>query len=86
MVADAFAEVVLPSGKFARIRMLTGRDYIVAQQQMAAGRDMLFTFMSLATMIDDKSVTYDELLDMDMRDVNAIVGVVSKFVTGPVRT
>lgn len=59
-------EVVLPSGKFARIRPLTLGDLVVSY-----GDNSYLMFAKLAsraTTIDGDCLTLDEFLEMDMND------------------
>ena len=78
------SEIVLPSGRFAKIRGLTGKDYLEAVKASREGQDMSFVMVTLAVTIDDKPVTYQDLQDMDLRDVMTIMPEITKFLSGPI--
>lgn len=82
---DNVVEIVLPSGEFAKFRTITGRDYRLAQDEVARGREIAFTYLVLTATIDDKPITYEQLDAMDLRDINALVGQLVKLVMGPKR-
>lgn len=86
-MTDATKEVVLPSGAFAKFRRLTGRDLLAARKigDTDDTLDMIFVLMTLCVTIDEKPVTYEQLLDMDMRDVIAIQKEIGSYVSGPIR-
>lgn len=75
------AEVVLPSGRFARLRTLTGRDYLSAQKMISEGVDSSLVFIVLGVTIDDKPVTYEEVLNMELCEVYNITSMVSKYLS-----
>ena len=76
-------EIVLPSGKFARIETpLRGRQLI--QAQSTKNQDIIATLVSIAITIDDKRLTYDEVLNLDIRDYIAIQKLVTDEIGGPI--
>lgn len=77
-------EAVLPSGKFAKIRSLTGADYLRAIQPEFHGMDISFVFITMSAIVDDQPVTYADLLAMDLRDLLALIQQVGTHITGPV--
>ena len=77
-------EVVLPSGRFAKIRGLTGKDYLEAAKPENKNLNMAFLFVTLSVTIDEQPVTYREMEEMDLRDVMAILPEINKFFSGPI--
>lgn len=84
-------EVVLPSGAFCKVRVLTGRDWLSARIQIDASKetgeplDLIFLLSTQCVTIDDKPVTYVQMMDMDLRDVMKITSVVNGFINGPIK-
>lgn len=80
-------ERVLPSGRFAKTRPMTGRDYLALSARGSSDPDanVVFLMLILSTTIDDQPITYEQLLDMDMRDINALACQVIEYVSGPIR-
>jgi len=83
-VTTEYREVILPSGAFAKVRSLTGRDYLMMKEPIG-DKDLMFVMITRAVVIDDAPITYEQLLDMDMRDVSALGTEMAKYVSGPVR-
>jgi len=81
MAVGADREVILPSGAFARVRRLTGRDYIVVRAS-AAGKDIGFLMITKAVTIDGAPVSYEQLLDMDILDVLKLNSEVEQLISG----
>lgn len=79
-------EVTLPTGAFCRVRVLTGRDWIEARAiSDKTQQDFVFTLATLCCQIDDVQVTYEQLMDMDLRDVMALQTAVNGFLNGPIK-
>lgn len=79
-------EIVLPSGKFARIGPATGKELLTMMQLLADGKqDSIYTFLTIVCFIDDSPITYQELLDMDFRDAMKLRSSVTQFFEAPVR-
>jgi hypothetical protein len=85
-VPSSDVEIVLPTGGFARIAALRGKHYIEAYHMSLTGKELLFTLIVVATTVEGKQLTYEDMLEMDIRDVTALVNHVSKFVSSPVST
>lgn len=83
-MSNPAAETVLPSGRFAKMRPLTGKDYLCAIESTRVGLDITFCFIAIGVQIDDEPVRYDELIEMDIRDVFALIRLITPFVAGPV--
>lgn len=77
-------EFVLPSGAFAMVRNLTGKDYLVALQASREGLDMVFCLMCTAVRIDGEALKYDQLLAMDLRDVMELHRHMAPYFVGPI--
>ena len=77
-------EVVLPSGRFAKVRGLTGRDYLEAAKPENKNLNMAFVMVTLSVTIDDQPVTYQDMEEMDLRDVMVILPEINKFFSGPI--
>jgi hypothetical protein len=80
------SEIVLPSGAFAHIRVLKARDLLAAQAEMKSDKDkdIVVILITLGVKIDGKNPTYDEVLDMDLRDFVALQAKIGSYLTGPV--
>lgn len=78
-------EAVLPSGKFARMRPLTGRDYLEMLKAAGQGLDGGFALIASSVTIDDRPIAYAELLEMDFRDVARLMALVTPLMAGPVK-
>lgn len=57
-------EIVLPSGKFARIRPILTVDFLLA----ANAEHMMAALVASNTLIDDEYVTYQDVLQMPLED------------------
>jgi hypothetical protein len=78
-------ETVLPSGAFATVRPLLGRDLLVANRfREELGQDITYTLMCLAITVDGKPLHYEQLLDMDMRDILALQRILSPYIAGAI--
>lgn len=84
---DGAREIVLPSGKFCKSRRLCGRDWVngrrIADANLAL--DLGFILATMCITIDGETVTYEQLMDMDLRDVMPIVKIVGDYLSSPVR-
>jgi len=80
------SEIVLPSGAFAYIRVLKARDLLAAMAQMTveSDKDVGVILITLGVKIDGKNLTYDEVLDMDLRDFVALQTKMGTYLVGPV--
>lgn len=78
-------EIVLPSGRFARVGPIKGQHLLEVHRAISSSKqDSVFTLISLVCMIDDKPISYQELLDMDFRDALKLHTLVSKFLESPI--
>lgn len=79
-------EVVLPSGAYCHVRALTGRDLLQAQKLCDAhDYNLIFVLATLCCKIDDKQLLYEQLLDMDLRDVVVLQREVNTYLIGPIK-
>lgn len=79
-------EHILPSGQFATVRSLKGHDFVAAQIiSRATGQDLVFLLTCTAVQIDGKQLEYQQLMDMDLRDVMKIQAIVSPYLTGAIQ-
>lgn len=80
-------EIVLPSGRFCRARSLYGYDWVKSEQICKGVPEMYpgFVLATLCITLDDRPVTYDELMGMDLRDVMPIIKVIGNFMAKPIR-
>ncbi len=85
-------EFVLPSGKFCNIRPLRVRDRIAAfvllEKAKAKGEtiDLAVALAMQATKIDGEALTYEQYLDLDVRDDGSIQKKLVPFILGPVQS
>jgi hypothetical protein len=68
-------ELVLPSGRFARIRPMVWGDFIAA---MGQGELMSTVLITRCVTIDDQQLTVEELLAADPREIFPIHRIVSE--------
>ena len=83
----AIKEVILPSGGFARVRPLTGRDLVRAMKEVGGPTsDMNLTLflICLSVTIDEQPVSYEQLLNMDYRDCFELCKLVQQYSGGPI--
>ena len=66
-------EIVLPSGKFARIRPILTVDFILA----ANAEHMIAALVASNTLIDDEYVTYQEVLEMPLEDAMPLLDLIN---------
>lgn len=79
-------EIVLPTGAYCNVRTLTGRDWLAGRVIAELNKaDIIFTLATLCTKIDDKPLSYDQLLDMDLRDVMVLTKLINEYLNGPVK-
>lgn len=79
-------ETVLPSGRFARVGPIRGQHLLEVHRAIVGGKqDSVFTLIALTCTIDDKPITYQDILDMDFRDALKLHTLVSKFLESPVQ-
>lgn len=69
----ANVEIVLPSGKFARIRPILTIDFLMATK----AEHMMAALVALTTLIDDEYLTYGELMQMPIEDSAPLMSIVS---------
>jgi len=78
-------EMVLPSGRFARIENARGEHLLKALRADTEGKDTTFYLISLLCTIDGEAVSYQDLLDMDLRDALALQRMASKLLGTPIQ-
>jgi len=78
-------ETVLPSGRFARIERATGAHLLQAMRAPEIKQDISFTLITLICKIDDKAITYQDLLDMDLRDALKLQQLASNLLSSPMQ-
>jgi hypothetical protein len=92
-------EITLPSGTFARIRPATFLDRLAsiregdaaAKVYAAAGDEREDVQLSMASIVsrivlfDDRRLSIEEVLALDIRDADALVTAMGSFVHGPFR-
>lgn len=85
--AARYQEKVLPSGAFARLpASLKGKHFILAQgEAKLTGQDVVWTLIAQNLTIDGESVTYEQLMDRDLRDVMEINSMLNATLEGPVK-
>lgn len=66
-------EIVLPSGKFARIRPILTVDFLLA----ANAEHMIAALVASNTLIDDEYVTYQEVLEMPLEDAMPLLDLIN---------
>lgn len=85
-MSDDVMEVVLPSGRFARVGPVKGRHLLETHRRIVTQKqDSVFALIALVCTVDDKPITYEELLDMDFRDALKLHSLVSKYLESPVQ-
>lgn len=65
-------EIKLPSGKKAKIREGKGRDLLNAWRKAKNSDEIVFALIAELVEIEGKKVIYEDLLEMDLKDVIAI--------------
>lgn len=65
-------EMTLPSGKKAKIREGKGKDLLNAWRKAKNSDEIVFALMAELVEIDGKKIIYEDLLEMDLKDVLAI--------------
>ena len=70
-------EIVLPSGKFARLRPLTALDFLLSQKLPHPEA----VLVSLAVTFDDASLTYAEVLELPLEEFMPVMGMLGKVLT-----
>lgn len=83
--AKVVKEVVLPSGGFARIRSLQGRDMQAISNLTKGGKDTVLAIIAVAVMIDDVPITIEQVEAMDMRDVLCLTHELAPYIHGPIK-
>ncbi len=66
-------EIVLPSGKFARVRPILTIDFLLA----ASAEHMIAALVASNTLIDDEYVTYQEVLEMPLEDAMPLLDLIN---------
>ena len=66
-------EIVLPSGKFARIRPILTVDFLLA----ASAEHMMAALVASNTLIDDEYVTYQDVLQMPLEDSLPLMDIIN---------
>ncbi len=85
-------EFILPTGKFCNIRPLRVRDRIAAFAAVATGKakgfdlDLGVCLAMQAVKVDGEPLSYEQWLDLDVRDDNAIGAKLQPFLVGPVQS
>ena len=70
-------EIKLPSGKAATVKDGKGRDLLAAQRKAKTQEEVMFALMAELVLLDGQPVIYEDLLEMDLKDVLAILTEVS---------
>lgn len=80
-------ELLLPSGKFARVRPIKVRDYLAVRRELkglADDADIVVCYLVRIATIDDESLTYDQWLEMDMHDFSKVKQSIGAVINGPI--
>lgn len=78
--------MVLPSGAFAKLRTVTWRDRIEAMLAGKGNTEIYFVHLVARTVsIDEKPVTFDQALEFDVRDADALIAALVPLLTGPIK-
>ena len=75
-------EIVLPSGKFARIRPILTVDFLLA----ANAEHMIAALVASNTLIDDEYVTYQEVLEMPLEDAMPLLDLINSKLSSANKT
>jgi hypothetical protein len=79
-------EVVLPSGAFARLRNVLWRDRVIANGAAQGNTEMYFVHLvTRVVTIDEKEVTLDQALNLDLREADALIAALVPLLTGPMK-
>jgi len=65
-------EIILPSGKKATIREGKGKDLLNAQRKARSAEEILYALLAELTEIDGQKLIYEDLLELDLKDVLAL--------------
>lgn len=79
-------EHVLPSGRFATIKRITWRDWLVVRgvTLLSPRVDAMSIMAAHCVTIDGQHVTIAEVMDMDVRDAMALSRALDARINGPV--
>jgi hypothetical protein len=69
---ETMKELLLPSGKTAMIRSGKGLHLMKAQRVAKDAESIAYALVAELTEIDGKRILYDDLLEMDLKDVLAL--------------
>lgn len=80
-------EIVLPSGKFAAIRRVTWRDWLVVRAALVVqpDSDPMALFAARCVTIDSLYVTVQDIMGMDVQDAFVLANALQRRISGPVR-
>lgn len=84
-------EFVLPSGTFAKILTPVKQVHIIlaryhmSKHPVEAERSMLEAMVTVTTHFDGEVVTYQQVLDMDPRDISAVLDKLAPLCVGAIR-
>lgn len=87
MMETTHQEKVLPSGAFARLPCaLKGSHWVAAQAEAnAKQQDIVWTILAQNLTLDGEPVTYQQLMDSDLRDAMAINQMLNAILLGPIK-
>lgn len=80
-----FAEIVLPSGKFAKIRKLATGD-VASAFQANQGLYAMSILMQLTTTLDDRPLSLQEVLAMDYEETLPVFRSLTKQIERATKT
>jgi hypothetical protein len=79
-------EVVLPSGAFARLRNVTWADRIIATIAGKGNPELyIVNLVARVTTIDEKAITVDQALALDVREADALIAALVPLLAGPIK-
>lgn len=65
-------EMILPSGKKATIKDGKGRDLLNSQRKAKSAEEIAYALLAELTEIDGQKLIYEDILEMDIKDVLAL--------------
>lgn len=65
-------EIILPSGKKATVKDGKGRDLLNAQRKSKSTEEIVYALLAELTEVEGQKLVYEDILDMDLKDVLAL--------------
>lgn len=70
-------EIILPSGKIAKLRKGKGQDLLNAQIKAKTSDEITYALIAELVEIDNQQLVYEDILELDLEDVIVLQGEIS---------